>query len=242
MLEVSGLKAWYGRTQALFDVSLTLEAGQCLALVGTNGAGKTTIIRAILGLIRTEGAVRIEGADVSRAPTPARVREHGVGVVHEGRGLFPRMTVQENILVGQKRANRGRLDAAMDLFPALRTRLREPVALLSGGQQQMVALARAVVQRPRLLLLDEPSLGLAPIIVDEIYAYLAQLRATGLTMLLVEQSIARARGFAGRLCLIRSGRSAMTVDGTNQGQVDDLVRLAFAGAAAADTARQGDQR
>ena len=234
MLEVSGLRAWYGRTQALFEVSLTLEAGQCLALVGTNGAGKTTIIRAILGLIRTEGAVRIEGADVARAPTPTRVRRHGVGVVHEGRGLFPRMTVQENILVGQPRTRRLRLDAALDLFPALRTRLREPVALLSGGQQQMVALARAVVQQPRLLLLDEPSLGLAPIIVDEIYAYLAQLRATGLTMLLVEQSIARASGFAGRLCLIRSGRSATTADGTSKEQVDDLVRLAFA----ADTPRQ----
>ncbi len=234
MLEVSGLKAWYGRTQALFDVSLTLDSGQCLALVGTNGAGKTTIIRAILGLIRTEGAVRIEGMDVARAPTPTRVRRHGVGVVHEGRGLFPRMTVQENILVGQPRTRRLRLDAALDLFPALRTRLREPVALLSGGQQQMVALARAVVQQPRLLLLDEPSLGLAPIIVDEIYAYLAQLRATGLTMLLVEQSIARASGFAGRLCLIRSGRSATTADGTNKEQVDDLVRLAFA----ADTPRQ----
>ena len=237
MLEVSGMRAWYGRTQALFDVSLTLEAGQCLALVGTNGAGKTTIIRAILGLIRTEGAVRIEGRDVARAPTPTRVRRHGVGVVHEGRGLFPRMTVQENILVGQPRTHRGRLDAAMDLFPALRTRLREPVALLSGGQQQMVALARAVVQQPRLLLLDEPSLGLAPIIVDEIYAYLARLRETGLTMLLVEQSIARASGFAGRLCLIRSGRSAMTADGTDRGQVDDLVRLAFA----ADAPRQGDR-
>jgi len=237
MLEVSGLMAWYGATQALFDVSLTLEAGECLALVGTNGAGKTTIIRAILGLIRTEGTVRIEGADVSRAPTPLRVRRHGVGVVHEGRGLFPRMTVQENILVGQPRAHRRRLDAAVDLFPALRTRLGDPVALLSGGQQQMVALARVVVQQPRLLLLDEPSLGLAPAIVDEIYAYLAQLRATGLTMLLVEQSIARASGFAGRLCLIRSGRSAMVVDGTDQDQVDGLVRVAFATDAPAVTNR-----
>ena len=241
MLEVSGLMAWYGRTQALFDVSLTLEAGQCLALVGTNGAGKTTTIRAILGLIRTDGTVRIEGTDVSRTPTPMRVRRHGVGVVHEGRGLFPRMTVTENILVGQRREHRGRLDAAMDLFPALRPRLHDPVALLSGGQQQMVALARAVVQRPRLLLLDEPSLGLAPIIVDEIYAYLARMRETGLTMLLVEQSIARASSFAGQLCLIRSGRS-VAVTGTEQGQVDELVRLAFAGAPTADAARQGDPR
>jgi branched-chain amino acid transport system ATP-binding protein len=230
-LDVAGLRAWYGRTQALFDVSLTLAAGECLALVGTNGAGKTTVIRAVLGLIRTEGAVRMHGADIARTPTPARVRLHGMGVVHEGRGLFPRMTVRENILVGQPAAHRRRLDAALDLFPMLRDRLADKVALLSGGQQQMVALARAVVQQPRLLLLDEPSLGLAPIIVDEIYAYLARLRATGLTMLLVEQSIARASGFADRLCLIRSGRSVLTVNGRDPAQVDELVRLAFAGEA-----------
>lgn len=242
MLEVVGLRAWYGRTQALFDVSLTLSAGECLALVGTNGAGKTTVIRAVLGLIRTAGAVRMEDIEIARLATPTRVRRHGIGVVHEGRGLFPRMTVRENILVGQPAAHRRRLDNALDLFPALRTRLSDRVSLLSGGQQQMVALARAVVQQPRLLLLDEPALGLAPIIVDEIYSYLARLRTTGLTMLLVEQSIARASAFAERLCLIRSGRSVLAVDGKDRAQVDDLVRLAFAGEAFPHegTVRTGD--
>lgn len=228
MLEVAGLRAWYGRTQALFDVSLSLPAGECLALVGTNGAGKTTIVRAILGLIRTAGAIRLDGADITHLATPRRVRRHGIGVVHEGRGLFPRLTVRENILVGQPAAQRRRLDAALALFPALSGRLGEPVALLSGGQQQMVALARAVVQQPRLLLLDEPSLGLAPIIVDEIYGYLTRLRATGLTMLLVEQSIARASAFAGRLCLIRSGRSVLTAEGRDAAAAAELVRVAFA--------------
>ncbi len=242
MLEVTGLRAWYGRTQALFDVSLSLAAGECLALVGTNGAGKTTIIRAILGLIRTDGTIRLEGDDLARLATPQRVRRHRIGVVHEGRGLFPRMTVLENIMIGQSAARRRQLDAALDRFPMLRGRLHQPVALLSGGQQQMVALARVVVLEPRLLLLDEPSLGLAPVIVDEIYGYLRSLRDTGLTMLLVEQSIPRASAFAARLCLVRSGRTVMTAEGGDPDAAADLVRVAFAEAATADAhdAMQGD--
>jgi branched-chain amino acid transport system ATP-binding protein len=227
MLEAENLKAWYGRTQALFDVSFRLDQGRCLALVGTNGAGKTTTIRAVLGLIRTEGGLRLAGEAVGRVPTPARVRRHGVAVVHEGRGLFKRMTVFENIVVGLPRAAHGRLAEALDLFPQLRNRLQEPVSLLSGGQQQMVALARAVAERPRLLLLDEPSLGLAPAIVDEIYAHLAALRRAGLTMLLVEQSIARARDFADDLCLVQTGRSVMKVPAADHQAVAALVTRAF---------------
>jgi branched-chain amino acid transport system ATP-binding protein len=227
MLEVRDLRAWYGRTQALFDVSFRLDAGLCLALVGTNGAGKTTAIRAVLGLIRTEGVIEMEGDSVERLPTPQRVRRYGIAVVHEGRGLLKRLTVFENIVVGLPRAHYRRLDEALDLFPALRNRLGEAVSLLSGGQQQMVALARAVVERPRLLLLDEPSLGLAPAIVDEIYSHLGTLRAAGLTMLLVEQSIARARDFADALCLIQTGRSVMTVPAEDRPAVAELVGRAF---------------
>jgi ABC-type branched-subunit amino acid transport system ATPase component len=165
MLEVRDLRAWYGRTQALFGVDLELSTGECLALVGTNGAGKTTIIRAILGLIRTTGAIVVEGRSVERLATARRVREQ--------------------------------------------------------------ALARAIVERPRLLLLDEPSLGLAPGIVDEIYGHLGRLREAGLTMLLVEQSIARARDFADGLCLIRAGRSIEKVLASDRQRVADLVQLTF---------------
>ena len=227
MLEVRHLKAWYARTQALFDVSFRLDAGGCLALVGTNGAGKTTTIRAVLGLLRSEGEIAIDGEAVERLATPRRVRAHGIAVVHEGRGLFKRLSVFENIVVGLPRAAHGRLDEALDLFPALRNRLREPVSLLSGGQQQMVALARAVAQRPRLLLLDEPSLGLAPAIVDEIYAHLVTLRRAGLTMLLVEQSIARAQAIADELCLLQTGRSVLRVPAADRDGVAALVARAF---------------
>ena len=227
MLEARHLKAWYARTQALFDVSFRLDAGGCLALVGTNGAGKTTTIRAVLGLLRSEGEIAIDGEAVQRLATPRRVRAHGIAVVHEGRGLFKRLSVFENIVVGLPRAAHGRLDEALDLFPALRNRLREPVSLLSGGQQQMVALARAVAQRPRLLLLDEPSLGLAPAIVDEIYAHLVTLRRAGLTMLLVEQSIARAQAIADELCLLQTGRSVLRVPAADRDGVAALVARAF---------------
>ena len=227
MLEARHLKAWYARTQALFDVSFRLDAGGCLALVGTNGAGKTTTIRAVLGLLRSEGEIAIDGEAVERLATPRRVRAHGIAVVHEGRGLFKRLSVFENIVVGLPRAVHGRLDEALDLFPALRSRLREPVSLLSGGQQQMVALARAVAQRPRLLLLDEPSLGLAPAIVDEIYAHLVTLRRAGLTMLLVEQSIARAQAIADELCLLQTGRSVLRVPAADRDGVAALVARAF---------------
>jgi branched-chain amino acid transport system ATP-binding protein len=227
MLEVTSLKAWYNRTQALFDVSLSLGAGKCLALVGTNGAGKTTIVRSVVGLIRTEGEIRMNGERVDRLPPAQRVRRHGIAVVHEGRGLLKRLSVRENIVVGLPRSHDDRLEEALALFPALKGRLAEPVTLLSGGQQQMVAIARAVASRPRVLLLDEPSLGLAPAIVEEIYGHLDALRAAGLTMLLVEQSIARARDFADELCLVRTGRSVMSVSASDVAGVSSLTKLAF---------------
>jgi len=227
VLEIQGLKAWYGRTQALFDVNLSLEAGRCLALVGANGAGKTTIIRAILGLIRTRGSIMVDGEHVEGVSTHRRVSRHGIAVVHEGRGLFTRLSVRENIVVGLPRGRQDGLEAALDLFPPIKPRLGENVTNLSGGQQQMVALARAVARRPRLLLLDEPSLGLAPALVEEIYGFLGTLRASGLTMLLVEQSIVRARDFADTLSLIRTGRTLTTVDSHDRRAVQNLSTAAF---------------
>jgi ABC-type branched-subunit amino acid transport system ATPase component len=233
MLRLDRLQAWYGATQALFDVSLDLAEGTTLALVGTNGAGKTTTIRAVTGLVRTAGTVTFDGRDISRLPAHRRVRQCRLAVVHEGRGLFNRLTVRENLVVGRPGA-RAALDDVLDLFPALRGRLKQNVSELSGGQQQMVAIGRAMVQQPRLLLLDEPSLGLAPVIVDEIYDHLLALRETGITILLVEQSVARARAFADRLCLMRIGTSAPPVDARDGTAVDALVSTAFGAPSAAD--------
>jgi branched-chain amino acid transport system ATP-binding protein len=227
MLELESLQAWYGRTQALFDVTFVLDEGQCLALVGANGAGKTTTIRSILGLIQTRGKVSFDGDQLERRATHDRVRRHGIAVVPEGRGLFSRLTVRENLVAGLSRRQLEGVDSALDLFPVLRDRLNENVTNLSGGQQQMVALARAMAKRPRLLLLDEPSLGLAPAIVDEIYRFLGAMRETGMTMLLVEQSIVRARDFADQLCLVKTGRSVMSVPSGDHEAVDRLGRAAF---------------
>ncbi|WP_254909842.1 ABC transporter ATP-binding protein [Micromonospora sp. NBS 11-29] len=221
------MKAWYGRTQALFGVDLTVAPGQTVALVGTNGAGKTTTLRAILGAVRTEGAVRVDGEDVSAKPTHRRVAEHRIAIVHEGRGLLSQLTVLENLTVGANRAQRARIGEVLDLFPVLRDRTQQKVSLLSGGQQQMVALGRALLRDPKYLLLDEPGLGLAPVVIDEIYGYIAELCSRGMGVLLVEQSVTRAAGVADELVLLRVGAVDRVVGTGDHAQVDQLVADAF---------------
>lgn len=228
MLRVESLRAWYGFTQALFDVSFDVDEGETVALVGTNGAGKTTILRAISGLLRTEGTILLAGRHLDQLPAHARFRDRGLGLVPEGRGLFPDMTVRENLTVGLGREALQDLPMIFDLFPVIAERINNRASLLSGGQQQMVAVARAVLRRPRVLMLDEPSLGLAPVAVEEVYRLLRQLRdAQHTTTILVEQSVPLARLLADRLLLVRIGQIDGSADARDEAAVTAIIKGAF---------------
>lgn len=227
MIELSGVKAWYGSTQALFGIDLLVSQGETVALVGTNGAGKSTTLRALLGALRTEGSVTIDGHEVSKLPMHKRVRDHRIAIVHEGRGLLSQLTVLENLLVGSSKEDRARLDGILRLFPVLRDRTSEKVSLLSGGQQQMVALGRALLREPKYLLLDEPALGLAPVVIDEIYGYIRGLSSQGMGVVLVEQSVQRAASVADRLALLQVGKVERVVSTQSLESVNALVADAF---------------
>jgi branched-chain amino acid transport system ATP-binding protein len=220
-LRVDGLEVWYGRVRALHGIALTVRAGEAVTIVGPNGAGKSTLLRALMGLVPARaGALLFDGEALHGQPTESIVRR-GVALVPEGRDLFGPLTVRENLLLGAYAVPRaGRRDArtaglerALALFPALRGRLGAPVHALSGGEQQMVALARALVAQPRLLLLDEPSVGLAPLVVREIFRTLGRLKAAGLTILLVEQNARAAVRLADRGYALAPGRPLVPVAG-----------------------------
>jgi branched-chain amino acid transport system ATP-binding protein len=239
MLDVRDLDVFYGRVQALRGVSLRVAPGELVTIVGPNGSGKTTLLRAITGLVATAaGTVALGGDPIAGRPTEEIVRR-GVAVVPEGRELWPPLTVRQHLLLGahplpraQRRARAGDdLARVLALFPALGPRLAQPAGTLSGGEQQMVAIARALMSRPRLLLLDEPSVGLAPLVIREIFRALGRLRAAGLTILLVEQNARAAfriadRGYAltpgGRIAQVApDGRSA---DSTRRAYGFDFIR------------------
>ena len=208
LLAVASLDSSYGMVQALFGVSLTLAAGERLALIGANGAGKSTLFKSIIGLLPARAdAVRFEGRPVGGLPTDTLVAR-GIALVPEGRRLFGSMTVEENLLVaGQlKRPGPWTLDTVYALFPALAAKRQVTTTLLSGGQQQMVAIGRALMTNPRLLLLDEISLGLAPLVVEEIYASLPATVSNGTAAILVEQDIGRALSSTDRYLCMREGR------------------------------------
>ena len=211
MLEVHDLQVRYGAAPALWGVSLGVKAGELLSIVGPNGAGKTTLINAIAGIQRTHaGRIVFEGADITRL-APHRFCEAGIAVVPEGRRLFTGMSVRENLELGSylpaARVHRAQsLEAAIALFPVLREKLNSLAGELSGGQQQMVAIARALMARPRLLLLDEPSLGLAPVIVNDMLAAIRRIHAEGMAVLLVEQNVAMAMQLADRAYVLEEGR------------------------------------
>ena len=234
MLEISGLDLFYGDAQALDDVSLTVAEGEIIAIVGANGAGKTSLIRTIAGMQRpSRGSIRFEGAEIAGEPSH-RICDLGVGQVAEGRQIFPNMSVLENLEMGAviKRARHQRrqsLERAYALFPRLAERRRQAAGTLSGGEQQMLAIARCLMGRPRLVMFDEPSLGLAPLIVRDVFAIIRRLnQEEGLTIILVEQNVALSLGLADRGYVLENGRIVMTGAGKAL-LADDRVRQAYVG-------------
>ena len=214
LLERCGLELTYGRSLAVKGIDLAVPAGAVVTLIGANGAGKTTTLRGISGLLRPRaGSIRFEGREISRLP-PHRVAAAGIVQVPEGRQLFAGLSVAENLRLGAFLLPRGaellrRRDAVLARFPRLKERLDEPAGLLSGGEQQMVAMGRALMAEPRLLLLDEPSMGLAPMLVEEIFAIVADLKREGRTILLVEQNAEAALEIADHATVLESGRVAL---------------------------------
>lgn len=220
LLQTDQLLAYYGDFQALYGITLNVEEGETIALIGANGAGKSTFLRAVVGLVRQGGGiVRFGGEDVS-ALRAHQILTRGIALVPEGRRLFPSLSVEENLLMGgyAKRPGPWTVKRIFELFPALAQHAKRPSTSLSGGQQQMVAIGRALMSNPRLLLCDELSLGLAPIIIRDIYAALPQIRSTGTSVLLVEQDTSQALRVADRVYCLQEGRVSLT------GRPGDLTR------------------
>jgi branched-chain amino acid transport system ATP-binding protein len=233
LLEIAGLTAAYGQVRALHGVDLAVGEGQVVALLGPNGAGKTTTLRAVCGMVRTGGRVAFRGRELTGLATE-RVARLGVAHVPEGRGTFAGLTVAENLRLGAY----GRKDAAAvrsdierwyGTFPRLADRRDQPAGSLSGGEQQMLAVARALLSRPELLLLDEPSLGLAPMVVREVFAVLARIRAEqGTGMLLVEQNAALALELADAAYVLEAGRTVLS-GAADEIRAEDSVRRSYLG-------------
>ncbi len=229
LLAVRDLSVHHGQLQALRGVSLELPAGEVHAMIGANGAGKSTLLRTIAGLHPpTAGTVILDGADVSKLRPERRVAA-GIAYVPEGRRLFPSLTVQENLLVGRTSARPGPwdIDRVYELFAWMRDRRSQRAAQLSGGEQQAVAIGRALLANPRVLLLDELSLGLAPVVVRRIYDMLPQLLAAGLTVLVVEQDVSQALRVAGRVHCLLEGR--ITLAGTPAELTAEQIEKAYFG-------------
>jgi branched-chain amino acid transport system ATP-binding protein len=211
LLVVEDLSAGYGDFQALFDLRLSLEEGETLAIIGANGAGKTTFLRALAGVVPPmSGSVRFAGEDLLAIPAHRRVAQ-GISMVPEGRLLFPSLNVRENLLVGAygRRPGDWDLDRVLEVFPLLGPLLDRPSDVLSGGEKQAVAIGRALMANPRLMLLDEVSLGLAPVVVKQVYAALPAITGSGTTVLVVEQDIGQATAVADRLICLLEGRVSL---------------------------------
>ncbi len=230
MLEVEGLSAWYGHVEALRLVDLHVDEGELVAVLGPNGAGKSTLMRALLGLVPTRGRVRFRGADVPRR-NPVAAAACGLVLVPEGRGIFGPMTVAENLELGAYLLKRNRVELArrhdrvLALFPRLKERLSQVSGSLSGGEQQMLAIGRALMAEPKILLLDEPSLGLAPRVIEEILEKLGELNRNGLPIVLVEQKAPLALKLARRAYLMAVGSIAAEIDPRTVKSHDELAHF-----------------
>ena len=233
MLELKSVDAGYGSFQALFGISLEVKAGEAVGVIGPNGAGKTTLMRVISGLIRpTKGAIAMEGADVL-ATAPHKIIDLGVAHVPENRRLFPRLTVEDNLRMGAfTRAARPkfaqRLEFVFDLFPRLKERRGQFAGTMSGGEQQMCAIGRALMSDPKLLLLDEPSAGLAPVVVQQVFELVKRIRASGLTVLIVEQNVKQVLRVVDRAYLLEAG--SLRISGTSAELLaSDTIKQAYLG-------------
>lgn len=228
MLQVQQLKIGYGPIEVVHGVSLHVEPGECVALIGANGAGKTSTLKAICGLVPARsGTVRFEGRDITNLPGHAVVRA-GITMCPEGRQVFAQMSVLQNLRMGAYARQDGEqaqdLDAMMDMFPILRARAAQAAGTLSGGEQEMLAIARALMARPRLCIFDEPSLGLAPKIVAEVGETIARIKATGMTILLVEQNSHLALRLADRAYLFEAGEIVLSGTGAELQSHPDIAK------------------
>ena len=229
LLAINGLDAFYGDFQALFDVSLRVGEGEVVAIVGSNGAGKSTLLKAIAGQIATRReAISFDGAPIGGERANLLLKR-GISLVPEGRRLFPSLSVEENLLIGGEHGRKGpwTLNRVYDLFPVLAERRSQRSTSLSGGQQQMVAIARALMSNPRLLLCDEISLGLAPIVVREIYARLPQITGDGMSLVIVEQDIVQALAASRRVYCLQEGR--ITLEGDSPSVSREALAAAYFG-------------
>ena len=230
MLSLSNVDAGYGAFQALFGSSLEVNAGEAVAVIGPNGAGKTTLMRVISGLIPARaGTMDMEGTDLTRTP-PHAVVQLGIAHVPENRRLFPRMTVEDNLrmgafIPGARTKYRERLDFVYDLFPRMRERSSQFAGTLSGGEQQMCAIGRALMSEPKLLLLDEPSAGLAPVIVQRIFDLVQRIREQGLTVLIVEQNVQQVLRIVDRAYVLEAGSIRMSGPASELAESEEIRRL-----------------
>jgi branched-chain amino acid transport system ATP-binding protein len=237
LLRLSNLEAGYGAVPVLFDVTLEVRSGEIVTLVGSNGAGKTTLLRAVSRIIPSRGTIRFAGSEIASL-TPEQVFYRGLVQVPEGRQLFSRMTVEENLLMGAQRqrdqfAIRRAFERVYQLFPVLKDRRRQLAGNMSGGEQQMCALGRALMAAPRLLTVDEMSLGLAPVIVDQLLEILVEIRKQGVTVLLVEQDVFAAFSVADRGYVMETGRIVRTGPVSELAK-DESVRRAYLGEMSAE--------